>query len=223
MEGRSACTEIDPNCATAASAMLTAEAANRQALRTPLDRNAALRFDGGMRALRLVMSSLAALVAGACDNVMIYYSEQTPPYSTRFVGANAVNGLLPARIYGDPFPGRADPEEIAAAIALPGWMTPARLTTRPTGNKRDFAIVLVFNPAYKDSGMDITCRPGAEAPPMQVGDGKTLRVAANLCYEGKSISWLYAAGPQPSGVDDPKFDRLMSQVMASLLPKTGPR
>jgi hypothetical protein len=164
------------------------------------------------------MSSLAALFAGACDNVVIYYSEQTQPYSVGFVGANAVDGLLPVRIYGDPFPGRADPEEIAGALTLPPYMKPVRLTTLPTGNTRDFAIVLVFNPAYKDSGMDITCRPGAE-PPTQAGDGKTLRIAANLCYEGKSISWLYAAGPQPSGIDDPKFDRLLSQVMASLLPR----
>jgi hypothetical protein len=69
--------------------------------------------------------------------------------------------------------------------------------------------------------MDITCAAGA-APPTQAGDGKTLRVAANLCYEGKSISWLYAAGPQPTGIDDPKFDRLMSQILASLLPKARP-
>lgn len=167
------------------------------------------------------MSSLAALIAGACDNVVIYYAQQAQPYSITFVGANSKDGLLPLRIYGDPFPGRADPEEIAGALAMPGWIAPLRLTTLPTGNSRDFAVVLVFNPAYKDSGMDITCAPGAE-PPTQQGDGKTLRIAANLCYEGKSISWLYAAGPQPSGIDDPKFDRLLNQVMASLLPNTTP-
>ena len=174
-----------------------------------------------MRNLRLVMSSLAALFAGACDNVVIYYSQQAQPYSIPFVGANVKDGLLPVRIHGDPFPGRADPEEIAGALALPGWMTPAKLTTKPTGISRDLAVVLVFNPAYKDSGMDITCAPGA-SPPTQAGDGKTLRIAANLSYEGKSISWLYAAGPQPTGIDDPKFDRLMSQVLASLLPIAGP-
>jgi hypothetical protein len=168
------------------------------------------------------MSSIAAFVASACDNVVIYYSEQTTPYSITFIGGNTKDGLLPVKIYGDPFPGRADPEEIAGALVVPGWMSPMKLTTMPTGITRDFAVVLVFNPAYKDSGMEITCRPGAE-PPTQPGDGKTLRVAANLCYEGKSISWLYAAGPQPSGIDDPKFDKLMSQVMASLLPKAGPR
>lgn len=174
-----------------------------------------------MRNLRLVMSSLAALFAGACDNVVIYYSHQAQPYSIPFVGGNIKDGLLPVRIHGDPFPGRADAEEIAGALDVPGWMAPARLTTKPTGISRDFAVVLVFNPAFKDSGMDIVCAAGA-SPPTQAGDGKTLRVAANLCYEGKSISWLYAAGPQPTGIDDPKFDRLMSQVLASLLPKARP-
>lgn len=172
--------------------------------------------------LRLALSSLAALFAGACDNVVIYYTDQAQPYSISFVGANVRDGYLPLRIHGDPLPRPVDPEDVAAALVLPGWMTPARLTTRPTGLTRDLAVVLVFNPAYKDSGMDIACASGA-MPPTQPGDGTTLRIAANLCYEGKSISWLYAAGPAPDSLQDPKFDRLLSQVMASLLPNRGPR
>jgi hypothetical protein len=190
--------------------------------RSKLDSGGGLVFDAAMRIFRLALSSLAAVFAGACDNVVIYYTEQTLPYSVTFVGANIRDGLLPARIFGDPFPGRADAEEIAGALTTPGWMTPARLTTRPTGLTRDLAVVLVFNPAYKDSGMDITCAAGA-TPPTEPAGGKTLRVAANLCYEGKSISWLYAAGPAPENLLDPKFDKLMSQVMASLLPRSGPR
>lgn len=175
-----------------------------------------------MRIFRLALSSLAALFAGACDNVVIYYSEQTTPYSTSFVGANIRDGYLPIKIYGDPLPRPIDAETVAAALATPAWMTPAKFTTKPTGLERDLAVVLVFNPAYKDSGMDITCREG-NVPKTQAGDGKTLRIAANLCYEGKSISWLYAAGPQPESLSDKKFDQLLSQVMASLLPKGGPR
>ena len=173
-----------------------------------------------MRILRLALSSVAAFFASACDNnVVIYYTQQTQPYSIGFVGANVRDGLLAARLYGTAFSARADAETIARAIAFPEWMAPARLTTQPGDPNRDLAVVLVFNPAYKDSGMDVTCRPG-NIPQTVAGDGKTLRVAANLCYEGKSISWLYASGPQPSGLDDPKFDQLMSQVMASLLPKS---
>ena len=171
---------------------------------------------------RLALSSLAALFAGACDNVVIYYSDQTQPYSIPFVGANVRDGYLPLRIHGDPLRGKTDPEEIAAALELPGWMAPAKLTTRPTGLSQDLAVVLVFNPAFKDSGSEIACKPGA-TPPTQAGDGKTLRISANLCYDGKSISWLYAAGPQPDSLQDPKFDRLLSQVLASLLPKGRPR
>lgn len=186
-----------------------------------LDSRAALGFDGAMRILRLAISSLAALVAGACDNVVIYYSEQTTPYSITFVGANVRDGYLPVKIYGDPLPRAIDPEEVAAALETPGWMAPAKFTTRDTGLNRDLAVILVFNPAYKDSGMDVTCRPG-NVPKTQPGDGKTLRIAANLCYEGKSISWLYAAGPAPESLQDPKFDKLLSQVMASLLPIKRP-
>jgi hypothetical protein len=187
----------------------------------PLDSRAALGFDGGMRILRLALSSLAALVTSACDNVVIYYSQQTTPYSITFVGANVRDGYLPLKIYGDPLPRPIDPEEVAAALTTPAWMAPAKFTTRPTGLPHDLAVVLVFNPAYKDSGMDVTCRPG-NVPQTQAGDGKTLRIAANLCYEGKSISWLYAAGPAPETLQDRKFDKLLSQVMASLLPNSRP-
>lgn len=174
-----------------------------------------------MMNFRLALSSLVALFAGACDNVVIYYSNQTQPYSITFIGANIKDGYLPLRIHGDPLPRPVDPEDIAAALTLPGYISPARLTTQPTGLNRDLAIVLVFNPAFKDSGMDVACGPGA-APSTQPGDGKTLRIAANLCYYGKSISTLYAAGPTPDSLEDPKFDRLMSQVIASLLPQRRP-
>ena len=168
--------------------------------------------------LRLALSSLAALFAGACDVVVIYYSDQTLPYSIPLIGATIKNGYLPLRIHGDPLPYNVDPEDFAAALAVPGWISPARLTTRPTGITRDLAVVLVFNPTFKDSGRDVACKPGA-TPATQPGDGKTLRIAANLCYEGTSISTLYAAGPQPENLEDPKFHRLFSDVMASLLPK----
>lgn len=179
---------------------------------------ARLGFDAPMVNFRLALSSLAALFAGACDYVIIYYTDQTLPYSIHFIAANIRDGQLPLRIHGDPIPG-VDREDFAAALKVPEWMSPpVKLTTRPTGNTRDLAVVMVFNPAFKDSGRDIACKPGA-MPPTQAGDGKTLRIAANLCYEGTSISTLYAAGPAPESLEDPKFDRLFSDVMAGLLPK----
>ena len=178
-----------------------------------------LGFDSGIINFRLALSSLAALLAGACDNVVIYYSDQALPYSIPFIGGNVVNNLLPVRIYGNPLPRPVDPEDFAAALSVPPWMTPAiKLTTQPTGITRDLAVVLVFNPDFKDSGREMVCKPGA-TPPTLPGDGKTLRISANLCYAGSSISWLYAAGPQPDSLEDPKFHRLFSDVMASLLPK----
>jgi ABC-type multidrug transport system ATPase subunit len=48
--------------------------------------------------------------------------------------------------------------------------------------------------------------------------GKTLRVAANLCYEGKSISWLYAEGPAPKALTDDNFRKLTDQIVIGLFP-----
>lgn len=171
--------------------------------------------------IRTALSSLAALFVSACDNVVIYYTDQTLPYSIHFIAANIRDNYLPLRIHGNPIPG-VDPEDFAAALSVPPWMTPAvKLTTRPPDNTRDLAVVMVFNPVFKDSGRDIACRPGI--PPTEAGDGKTLRIAANICHEGTSISTLYAAGPAPESLDDPKFKRLFSDVMAGLMPKTSPR
>ena len=188
----------------------------------PLYSRAALGFDGAMINFRLALSSLAALFAGACDNVVIYYTDQTLPYSTHFIAANIRDGQMPLRIHGNPIPG-VDPEDFAAALSVPPWISPPiKLTTNPTNNTRDLAVVMVFNPAFKDSGRDIACRAGT-TPPTEAGDGKTLRIAANICHEGTSISTLYAAGPAPESLDDPKFQRLFSDVMASLMPKISLR
>ncbi|MFN4282147.1 MAG: hypothetical protein ACK4NA_05845 [Alphaproteobacteria bacterium] len=173
-----------------------------------------------MRLLRLVLSPLLAVVAAACDNVVkVTHQGQFSPYSRGLVAELAKDGELPLRIHGSPFADAADSREIAAAIHPPAWLPRGvRFTTTPTTVTRDFAVVLVFNPAFRDSGMEIVCRPGY-APQTQPGDGKKLRVAANVCYEGKSISWLYAEGPAPKTLGDENFRKLTDQIVIGLFPQ----
>lgn len=172
-----------------------------------------------MRLLRLLLSPLLAVAAAACDNVVkVTHQGQFPPYSRGLVAELATGGELPLRIHGAPFADAADGREIAAAIRPPAWLPRGvRFTTTPTTVTRDFAIVLVFNPAFRDSGMDVICRPGY-VPQTQPGDGKILRVAANICYEGKSISWLYAEGPAPKALGDENFRKLTDQIVIGLFP-----
>jgi hypothetical protein len=65
--------------------------------------------------------------------------------------------------------------------------------------------------------MDVVCATGA-APRTEAGDGKKLRIAANVCYEGKSISWLYAEGPAPKAPADDNFRKLTDQIVIGLFP-----
>lgn len=173
-----------------------------------------------MRFLRLLVSPLLAVVATACDNaVKITHQGQFPPYSRAFVAELAKGGELPLRLHGAPLSLPVDGTEIAAAIRAPAWLPRGtRFTTTPTTVARNFAVVLVFNPAFRDSGMDVVCGAGF-TPPTQPGDGKKLRIAANLCYEGKSISWLHAEGPAPKSLDDENFRKLTDQIVIGLFPE----
>jgi hypothetical protein len=172
-----------------------------------------------MRMLRLLLSPLLAMIATACDNaVKVTHQGQFPPYSRSLVAELAKGGELPLRLHGELFAGMADGREIAAAIRPPAWLPRGtHFTTTPTTVERNFAVVLVFNPAFRDSGMDVVCAPGA-MPRSEPGDGKTLRIAANLCYEGKSISWLYAVGPAPKALADDNFRKLTDQIVIGLFP-----
>jgi hypothetical protein len=173
-----------------------------------------------MRLLRLLVSPLVAIVATACDNaVKITYQGQFSPYSRALIAELARGGELPLRIYGSPFADSADAREIAAAIGAPPWLPPGtHFTTTPTTVTRDFAVVLVFNPTFRDSGMDVVCSAGF-APPTQAAHGKTLRIAAKVCYEGKSISWQRAEGPAPKSLGDAAFRKLTDQIVIGLFPE----
>ena len=177
-------------------------------------------FDRSMRMLRLLVSPLIAMIASACDNVVkVTHQGQFSPYSRGLIAELAKGGELPLRLYGSPFADAADAREIAAAIPPPTWLPRGvHFTTTPTTIERNFAVILVFNPAFRDSGMDVVCGAGY-APPTQPGDGKKLRIAANVCYEGKSISWLYAEGPAPKELGDEHFRKLTDQIVIGLFPE----
>ena len=184
----------------------------------PLDSGGQLGFDRATRMLRLLVSPLLAVFASACDNaVKVTHQGQFLPYSRGLVAELAKGGELPLRLYGEPVAAAAA-HDVAAAIKPPAWLPRGtHFTTTPTTVERNFAVVLVFNPAFRDSGMEIVCG-GASAPRTAPGDGKTLRVAANLCYEGKSISWLYAEGPAPKALTDDNFRKLTDQIVIGLFP-----
>lgn len=172
-----------------------------------------------MRLLRLLVSPLLAVIATACDNaVKVTHQGQFFPYSRGLIAELAKNGELPLRIYGTPFAGSSDARQVAAAIGAPAWLpSGTRFTVTPTTVARDFAVVLVFNPVFRDSGMDVVCRTGY-TPPTEPPDGQKLRIAANVCYEGKSISWLRAEGPAPKAFDDANFRKLTDQIVIGLFP-----
>jgi hypothetical protein len=134
----------------------------------------------------------------------------SPAYST-------VRGALKAEIKGQPFATPTDPEQIAAGLRLPSWFNPKRITTRPIPETYDnLRLVLVFNPGFNGPGDDRACQDFAGLP--VAPPGETLRLTADFCYNGRSLTRLTAATPAPSGPDDPRFRQAMAEVLANLLP-----
>ena len=161
---------------------------------------------------------LLLLALAACgDKVKITQADQITPYSPQLVNYAAKSGALAAEIVGDILGTPTDPEEVAAALRLPGWVTKARITTRPGPEvASNIRLVLIFNPGFKGPPDNSACSDPKRLPLAPPGD--KLTVAAAFCADGKAVSWLVGEGPAPATLDDKKFTNLMNQVLLNLLP-----
>lgn len=169
-----------------------------------------------MRRLIPLLSLLA--LAGCNDPVKIANTGQQTPYSAQMLRYAAKAGEIATVIHGNPFAGKANAEEIAAAIAPPGWLPRGtRLTTRPkVETPANIRIVLVFDPASNVLRDDPLCE--AQAKPETLSPDARLRVHAVLCIDNKAVSWLSGEGRAAAAPSGKSFRNLMNQVMANLLP-----
>lgn len=168
-----------------------------------------------------------AAILAACESTggVISYVDVETTYVPGNVGYATHDGKLAAVVHGSPF-GRADAgtaEAIARGLELPGWFTPATLTTVPTGvggDRAAFRVVMVFNPDTPHLGGKGACGD-LSAVPLR-GPGPVMRVAMAFCNDAKPEAEVMLEAPSGAGPDDPAFRARLNQALAVMLPHENP-
>jgi len=175
-------------------------------------------------ALTLLAACTGAGPGGATlgDGTVVTYNQQVGPYSRSFVISGARTGEFYFQIYGQPFPQPMSDLQIAQYVTMPGWLGPTTPTTQPGPEmNRHFPVILVFNPAFRGPLTNTDCRnPGRiRTEPPRAGK---VRVAAAFCIGNSIGSYLVAEQDGITGNQDPRFRRMLAQVMQLLLPVRDP-
>lgn len=136
-------------------------------------------------------------------------------YSPSQFSAFAAAGPL-VEIRGAP-PGGATPEEIAAALKLPGrWpQTPFRVVA-PGEAPHSQRIVLLFG-APGGFGDVLLCRGD-----MQPVETSNLTAAAAFCRGGRAASGAKLTDVRAIGLSDPEFATAMTRLLSEMSPSRDP-
>ena len=139
----------------------------------------------------------------------LYYS-YTPSNFRSMAAAGA-----PLEIYGTP-PGGATPEEVVAAIRMPGHLpqTAPKLAEVPGQGQR---LVFAFGGAGAVDSSAL-CRGEVEGGALP----DRLEVAGAYCRGDRMLTQAQMTADRPLGPPDPDFTRAMRRLIETLGPRTDP-
>jgi hypothetical protein len=164
------------------------------------------------------LSVLALLPAlAACGRDRVVADEVSPAYTAAEVAYAASDRDLRVIIHGNPVGG--SPQAFARTVtdAMQNKIMGVRsnFTTTPNETaRRDYAVVLAFNPAETMLNSAL-CRGGAipTRPP-----GGTLIVQSAFCRSGGALTSATGWLDEPRGIDDPGLRDLIAGLTFSLFP-----
>lgn len=183
--------------------------------------------------MRRICGSMAAVLGGgvlmaACAGQPVLYNHFVyGGYSPTEYGVGAGRKDLRTVLHGDPF-GVGEAEFASATIAILNrhqpFLQPTHFTTTPGENASPrHRMVLIFDqpriPVFK------LCRaqlPALPAKPAEPAPEHTLHVSAAFCRHGGELTAVQGKIDGVAGVDDPKFDRLLGQIVLVLFPPIDP-
>jgi hypothetical protein len=183
-----------------------------------------------MRRVRASMVAVlvgALLIAGCAGQPVLYNHFINSGYSPTEFGVGAGRKDLRTVLSGDPF-GVGDAEFAAATIALLNrhqpFLQPTHFTTTPGENASPrHRMVLFFDqpriPVFQ------LCRARLPAPPARPAEPvpePTLHVAAAFCLHGGELTAVQGKIDGVEDPNDPKFDRLLGQIVLALFPPVDP-
>jgi hypothetical protein len=171
---------------------------------------------------RALIGLVALLLAGCAGQSWVYNAELSPAYRPTEYGYGAGRRDLTTVIQGDPFQLGEQPFD-AQFIELLNRnqpiLQPTHFTTTPGPSARPiYRAVFLFN--TKTVIPNQLCREPPDVPQVEMAAG-TVRVTAAFCrWQGylSTVTGEVAA----TGVDDPRFERMIGQMIFLLFPPVDP-
>jgi hypothetical protein len=173
------------------------------------------------RVLRLLPFALAILLAGCAGRPYVYNDTLSSSYRTTEFGYGAGRRDLTTVIRGNPF--GMDQEAFDRALIEilnrnQPRPQPTNFTTTPGESARPaYRAQFIFNAPAAVNSLSV-CR--AEVPQVETPD--LVRLSAAFCRSGGALTSLMAQIEGVESVDDPRFEALMSQVVALMFPLHNP-
>jgi hypothetical protein len=166
----------------------------------------------------------STVVSGCAGSTVLYNQSVYNRYSPVEFGVVAGRKDLRTVVYGDPF-GMGQERFAAATVAVLNRHEPPPQPTNFTlepGESANLAyrVVLLF-----DDPDVPTIRLCQEPPPRGSQDAATdgtLHVAAAFCVNQGELTAVKGKVADVETVEDPKFDRLLGQVVIALFPRSDP-
>jgi hypothetical protein len=177
-----------------------------------------------MRSLvRAVVLGASGLLLAACaGQSKIYNNMISSAYRPYDYGYGAGRRDLTTIIVGNPFDidqAALETRLVALLNESPTFLQPTNFTTTPGPSARpQYRAVFLFNRQIVLPS--VACRASARIPVAELGG--TMRLTAVFCRHGGWLSSLTGELEGVSGIDDPRFRRLIRQMVPLLFPPVDP-
>ena len=173
--------------------------------------------------MRIAVLAAAGLLLAACaGQSLIYNNMLSPAYRPYDYGYGAGRRDLTTIIVGNPFDidqAELETRLVAMLNESPTFLQPTNFTTTPGPSARpQYRAVLLFNRATVLPNR--ICRGPDRVPVAELGE--TMRLIAVFCRYGGFLSQVTGELEGVTGIDDPRFRRLIRQMVPLLFPPIDP-
>jgi hypothetical protein len=170
-----------------------------------------------------VLAACALVLLAACAGQSTIYNEMiSAAYRPYEYGYGAGRRDLTTVIVGNPFDidqAELETRLVAMLNESPTFLQPTNFTTTPGPSARpQYRAVLLFNRQIVLPSQ--ACRAPDRVPVAELG--QTTRLTALFCRRGGYLSTVTGELQGVTGIDDPRFNRLVRQMVPLLFPPIDP-
>jgi hypothetical protein len=172
--------------------------------------------------IAVVIACTLLLLAACAGQSTIYNSMISSAYRPYDYGYGAGRRDLTTLIIGNPFDidqAQLETRLVAMLNESPTFLQPTHFTTTPGPSARpQYRAVFLFNRQIVLPA--VACRAPEQIPVAELGE--TTRLTAVFCRYGGFLSTLTGELDGVTGIDDPRFHKLIGQMVPLLFPPIDP-